>query len=221
MVFICSLDAEKAFDRINHYGMFSRLIDCKVPKVFIMLYHAWFTSLNFHVRWNYTLSYSVNVLSGLLQGNLLSPKLFIIFMDKLVRLVVDSKLGCKVYGHYFGIIWYADDILLIFSSIRKLQSMVDICTNFGFVNGMFFGPSKSHCLAIYPGKIHIPCSDIDLNGQKLEWIDKLKYLGVYITNNFKQLFDVNEQVVKFYSSIHSMVSCCKKEMVRLEILKRQ
>ena len=103
----------------------------------------------------------VNILSGLLQGNLLSPKFFIVFMNKLVRLVVDFKLGCTVYGHYFGIILYADDILLISSSIRKLQSMVDICTNFGFVNGISFGPSKSHCLAIYPGKIHIPCSDID------------------------------------------------------------
>ena len=93
--------------------MLSRLIDCKIPKVFIMLFHAWFTSLNFRVRRNYTLSYSVNVLSGLLQANLLSPKFFIVFMDKLVRLVVDFKLGCKVYGHYFGIILYADDILLI------------------------------------------------------------------------------------------------------------
>ena len=46
-------------------------------------------------------------------------------------------------------------------------------------------------------------------------------LGVYITNNFKQLFDVSEQITKFYSSIHSVVSCCNKEMVRLEILKRQ
>ena len=64
-------------------------------------------------------------------------------------------------------------------------------------------------------------SDIDLNIQKLKWIDKLKYLGVYLTNNFKQLFDVSVQVTKFYSSIHSVVSCCNKEMVRLEIVKRQ
>ena len=95
------------------------------------------------------------------------------------------------------------------------------CTNFGIVNGMSFVPSKSHCLTIYPGKIHISCSDIDLNGQKLKLIDKLKYLGVYIKNNFKQLFDVSEQVAKFYSSFHSVASCCNMEMVRLEILKRQ
>ena len=93
-VFICSLDAEKAFDRINYYSMLSRLIDCKIPKVFIMFFHAWFTSFNFRVCLNCTLSYSVNILSGLLQGNLLSLKIFIVFMDKLVRLDVYSKLGC-------------------------------------------------------------------------------------------------------------------------------
>ena len=92
---------------------------------------------------------------------------------------------------------------------------------FRFCQWYVFGPSKSYCLAIYPDKIHIPSSDIDLNGQKLKLIDKLKYLGVYIINNFKQLFDVSEQVTKFYSSIHSVVSCCNKEMVRLEILKRK
>ena len=32
-VFICSLDAEKAFDRVNHYGLLIKLIDCGLTKV--------------------------------------------------------------------------------------------------------------------------------------------------------------------------------------------
>ena len=35
-VFICSLDAEKAFDRINHYNFLTVLINRGVPKNIVM-----------------------------------------------------------------------------------------------------------------------------------------------------------------------------------------
>ena len=55
---------------------------------------------------------------------------------------------------------YANDILLMCSSITKLQLMVDICVSFGIEMGVTFSLLKSNCLAIYPGKIHFPSSSI-------------------------------------------------------------
>ena len=38
-VFICSLDAEKAFDHINHYNFFTVLINqCVLKNIFMFLY---------------------------------------------------------------------------------------------------------------------------------------------------------------------------------------
>ena len=76
-------------------------------------------------------------------------------MDELLYKLEESGLGCKLYNVYCGIlIMYADDILLLCSSITKLQVMVDICVSFGIEMGVTFSLLKSNCLAIYSGKIH-------------------------------------------------------------------
>ena len=74
---------------------------------------------------------------------------------------------------YCGILKYADDILLLRSSITKLQLMVDICMSFGIEMGVTFSLLKSNCLAIYPGKIHFPSSSILFDGDSLNWSNKL------------------------------------------------
>ena len=69
--------------------------------------------------------------------------------------------------------------------------------SFGIKIGVSFSLLKSHCLAIYPGKIHFPSSSIQLGGNSLNMSNKLRYLGIFIINNFKNLFDLNEQIDKF------------------------
>ena len=157
-VFICSLDAEKAFDRINHYNFLTVLINRGVPKNIVMLFYKWISSLSFCVLWNNILSCACKISSGLLQGNILSPKFFNDYMNELLYKLEESGLGCKLYNVYSGILMYADDILLLRSSITKLQLMVDICVSFDIEMGVTFSLLKSNCLAIYPGKIHFPSS---------------------------------------------------------------
>ena len=163
-VFICSLDAEKAFDRINHYNFLTVLIYRGVPKNIVMLFYKWISSLSFCVLWNNILSCACNISSGLLQGNILSPKFFNASMDELLCKLEDSVLGCKLFNVYCGILMYANDILLLCSSVTKLQLMVNICVSFGIEMGVTFSLLKPNCLAIYPGKIHLPSSSIQLDG---------------------------------------------------------
>ena len=89
--------------------------------------------------------------------------------------------------------------------------------------GVIFSLLKSNCSAIYPGKIHFPSSSIQLSGKSLNWFNKLRYLGILITNNYKNLFDLNEQISKFYAAFHSIISNCgvNKELFDIELLKRK
>ena len=83
-----------------------------------------------------------------------------------------------------------------------------------------FSLLKSNCLAIYPDKIHFPSSSIQLGGISLNWSNKLRYLGIFITNNSKFFFYLNKKISKFYAAIHSIISNCgvNKELVALELL---
>ena len=222
-VFICSLDVEKAFNRINHHNFLTVLINRVVSRNFVILFYKWISSLSFCVLWNNILSCTCNISSDLLQGNILSSKFFNAYMDKLLYKLEESGLGCKLYKVFCGILMYADDILLLCSSITKLQLMVEICVSFGIEMAVKFSLLKSNCLAIYPSKIHLPSLNIQLGGNSLNWYKKLRYIGIFITNNSKNLFDLNKQIDKFYAAIHSVISNCSanKELVALEILKRK
>ena len=87
--------------------------------------------------------------------------------------------------------------------------------------GVTFSLLKSNCLVINRGKIHLPSSSIQLGSNSLKWSNKLRYLGIFISNNSKNLFDLNVQIGKFYAAIYSIISNygVNKELVALELLK--
>ena len=70
-VYVPSLDASKAFDRINHFKLFSTLIQHKLPYYFINIIVNWYSRLSVCVRWNISYSSELRVLSGVRQGGIL------------------------------------------------------------------------------------------------------------------------------------------------------
>ena len=67
---------------------------------------------------------------GFRQGGLLSPALFAIYMDEVIKRLKASKLGCCANGVYYGCLVYADDIMLISHSLQVMQRMLDLFGTF-------------------------------------------------------------------------------------------
>ena len=49
------------------------------------------------------------------------------YMDGLIKRLDHSNLGCRIDGVYFGSLLYADDIVLLATSLCDLQKILDIC----------------------------------------------------------------------------------------------
>ena len=62
---------------------------------------------------------------GLLQGSLLSPILFNIFVNNLPKLLRRGLPGLTFAGKKINALLHADDIVLIASSALQLQMMLD------------------------------------------------------------------------------------------------
>ena len=65
----------------------------------------------------------------LLLGGVLSPHLFSIFIDDLVKYVNKASVGCRIHSICTAIFLYADDVILLAPSVFALQSLVDICAS--------------------------------------------------------------------------------------------
>ena len=122
-VYIASLDASKAFDRVNRFRLFSTLINKKFPIVFIKVIINWYSKLRTIVRWNGFVSANLRVLSGFRQGGVLSPLLFNCYVDRIISQLKYAGLGCHFAICYVGCIKFADELLLISSSVLQLQIM--------------------------------------------------------------------------------------------------
>jgi len=91
---VCSLDLSKAFDRMNHYALFIKLMDRKLPNELLSLLEQWFSISVTCVRWRSCYSHFFSLLACVRQGGVLSPLLFAIFIDSLVDKVRLTGVGC-------------------------------------------------------------------------------------------------------------------------------
>jgi len=109
------------------------------------------------------------------QGSVLLPNLFFsVYIDDVGKLC-DLRVGSFV-------LLYADDILLIPSSVSEQQDLVTACEKVLLGLDMSLNAAKSCCIRI--GHRHDKsCSNIvTLNGLQLSWVNELRYLGIFIVS---------------------------------------
>ena len=67
-VYICFLDASKAFDKINHWSLFRKLLCKNMSTIIVRLLYVWYANQNFLIKWNGCLSSPFHVTNGVRQG---------------------------------------------------------------------------------------------------------------------------------------------------------
>jgi len=84
---VCALDVRKAFDRMNHYGLFIKLMLRSIPvcKNLLLLLERWFSICRTCVKWCNVWSSWYNLHCGIRQSGILSPYFFAIYIDSLVN----------------------------------------------------------------------------------------------------------------------------------------
>ena len=108
-------------------------------------------------------------------------------------------------GIYLGCLFYADDILLISSSVIELQKMLDICGDVGRDLGLKFNAKKSMYIIIGPNKMLTPTL-ILIKGAIMTWVDRVKYFGVVIVHAKNFTVDLSDMRRKFFVSVNSILS---------------
>ncbi|MEZ4977665.1 MAG: reverse transcriptase family protein [Chitinophagales bacterium] len=207
---ISALDISKAFDRISQYGLYTKLIERNCPRSFIDVIKNWYSKCYGYVKWESDLSMPFPIQAGVRQGGILSPVLFAVYMDDLIKDLSCCKMGCHINGKFVGCILYADDILLLSISYSAMQNMLNICNDYAFKYDLKFNVLKSQFIRI-GAKWKVICNNLYLNNQVLSKVEEIKYLGVYIKqgSSFK-CSNVNTRI-KFYRSFNAVYSKCKSD----------
>ena len=128
-VFICSLDAEKCFDLIWHNGLFYKLWD-SIPRFHWLFLYQWYSRLEGIICWNGIYSKSFRITRGTRQGSVISPFLFNIFIDDLMKKLDNHNSGLNIGDVKYNSFAYADDVTLFSSTTTGLQNLISICADY-------------------------------------------------------------------------------------------
>ena len=129
-------------------------------------------------------SKSFRITNGTRQGSVLSPLLFSIYLDDLLKDLRTHGLGCHIGGLWYGALGYADDLILLAPNREVLQKMIKVCETYAAEHNLIFSTdpvpakSKTKCL-LFCGKSPRPKypDPLKLNGKDLPWVETAEHLG--------------------------------------------
>ena len=129
VVFCSFVDFSKAFDRVNYWKLFNKLLDDNVAYEVVKLLSCWYSNQSVSVRWQNTQSESFGIQNGTRQGSVLSPFLFTRNIREVLSGIINSNIGCSIGGYMVNILAYADDLVLLAPSWRALQQVSNCLIN--------------------------------------------------------------------------------------------
>ena len=203
-VHVMLLDATKAFDRVEFVKLFSVLRSKGLCSVVCRILASMYVAQQFRVRWQSETSDWHAASNGVKQGGVISPMLFVNYVDELLRRLSCSGVGCFV-GHVFcGSFGYADDVTLLAPSPHALSVMLRICREYAEEFSMLFNPDKSKYVVFNKNK-HVRLPDqFEWNGTEIKRCESDVHLGNVIGLKSGEQC-VRESVLDFYSRFNHFV----------------
>ena len=144
---LVQIDFSAAFDRVNHRGLVFKLREAGVREMILKVFQNFLSSLTQKVMVDGVCSSSIAVISGVPQGSILGPLLFLLYIADLPGLLQNVLVG------------YADDSTLLYriphpldrSSVvaslnDDLAAISDWCSRWG----KLVNPSKTKGMLISP-----------------------------------------------------------------------
>ena len=217
-VFCSFLDASKAFDRLVHAGLFSKLIFKNAPFIFLQIIIFWYSALYCRVRWENHHSEWFQIMAGVRQGGILSPDFYCLYVDDLITKLQQLNVGCHVKGVFTAALLYADDMTLLSPSLRGLQKLLNVCERYCRDWDICLNAKKSRNM--YFGKRRSNLAKLNLNGNPIEWADKWTYLGVDLISHTQFNCCIEQKLKKYYRSVNSIlrVEGRSNDMMMLQLL---
>ena len=206
MVYCCFLDASKAFDRVCHDTLFLQLIHYGIPASVIRILRFWYSEQVMYISWNGFVSSGFLTRNGVRQGGILSPGLFNIYVNFISERLNDVDVGCYLNSVGINHLVYADDLSLISPSLSGLRKLISVCETAGDYLSIKFNAEKTVCMRFGPSQYRdIPFFPVSLRGDRLQFVDQVKYLGHIISSDLSDSSDMERAKRAIYARGNSLV----------------
>jgi len=192
-VYICFVDFEKAFDRVKWTKLMKILEDIKVDWRDRRLIQDLYMRQEAVIRIANEETEPAIIGRGVRQGCPLSPLLFSKYAEMMmIEAFEDSNEGIKVGGEVIRDVRFADDQGMLASSEGELQTLMKRLEETAKEYDMKVNVKKTKVMVVSKeeGKI----ANIVIDGQKIEQVEKFKYLGAVISQDNRCIKEIKARI---------------------------
>nr|CAD2147502.1 unnamed protein product [Meloidogyne enterolobii] len=203
------IDFKKAFDSVPINLLLYKLKRAGITGKLLTFLENFLTNRSFRVKIDDVLSENKPIHSGVPQGSVLGPLLFLIFINDLPN-YISENVGIKMY---------ADDVKLY--KVHKNDRSTDLTNalikleKWGQLNGLEISPEK--CFSLYIGKSNI-MEDYYLYEKKIQKCENIRDLGVIIDNKLTFTDHISRIVRNAYLKSHQILRIMKTRELNTLIL---
>ena len=211
---LMGIDFEKAFDFVDRRVLIRVMKDCKFDPLVIDMVARLYSGDSSSIYMEQKALFTTEVTCGIKQGCTLSPLLFVMIINVIIKRIMNTKLGYRNQNVYIPVLFYADDGLVLANSREEMEAMIEIITHSANECSLQISRSKSECL-ILNRKKHLATPE---KIGEIKVVEQIKYLGILITNKreyFKQHREVKLlKARRFASMAYSVIArSCNKLMI--------
>src|SRR2546425_829248 len=194
-IYLCFVDYQKAFDRVRHDRLVEVMGKAGIPDLERRLIINLYWRQHAGVRWDGEVSSEVDVERGVRQCCVISPILFNLYSEYMIKEAMENVEGIKFNGINITDLRYADDAVLVADKRKKMQKMIDRLDKTCKAYGVEINVKKTKVMIINgTAKPKGMQKCITLNKVPLEQVTRFKYLGSWITEDARSDEDTRARV---------------------------
>ena len=206
-VLMASLDLSAAFDVVNIDLLMKRLVILGLPNDVLSLIEIWLKNRLFYVEIDGQVSKFFEINHGTIQGSILGPVLYAIYVSPLFDITDLSNFADDNYA----LTWNANKDLAITSMEAKLAKIIDWLKD----SGLKVNESKTEICLFY--RKDTPPVEIIVNNSVIKTSNEMNVLGVTFDQKLTWSPHISKQINKANKALHA-IRLIKKYFTQKEIL---
>ena len=208
------IDYEQAFDSVDRTALTKVLSLYGIPEKYIKVICAMYENNTAAVKVGNEVSNWFCIKSGVKQGCVLSPFIWIILMDFVLR-----STGKAIGDH--GIKWggrtlldldYADDLSILDESVSKMNEFLEVLRVQGAKIGLKINVKKTKSLRLGISEDE----QVTLGNEKIDQVGSFSYLGSIISKDGGSSEDVKSRIAKAQGVFSQLKKVWKNRKISLQ-----
>ncbi|CAH1721690.1 unnamed protein product [Aphis gossypii] len=206
MVFI---DYKQAYDSIDREILWKILKNFGLPTKLINMIKLCNTNISSRVKVNNEISSPFTINSGLKQGDAMSPALFNMALESVIRKIPRTETLNPDEGNI--LLAYADDIVVIGNSQESIQSTVEELMKIGKYIGLTINSGKTKYMMLKRGGGDH--NNLQVGNNIFEQVQEFKYLGSTLNNQNNMHGEINIRLDAANRCLYALSTLFKSKLL--------